>query len=284
MGFTFVNAYRDKTDFNFDVGREKLALSDGTPVHADALYREDTGKVLSVVSPSYAVVTHKEANNFAEELFRKSGLNFEEGHVAVDQKGARFYREFRFPDMKFAGTGQSTAVDYQGNADEHVPTVILRNSFDRSSALDFMFGTLRLVCSNGMMIGEKVHAIKYRHTKEPDFARMRSELLEGLEKTVEGFKALYQELNHKPGQPYMDLMIAKGMINQMTLHIMETMVPGLIDPPVVNPDGNIEKVNVHPDLSAYALLQVVTEIITHRSRKYTRAVQAQNRLTKIFRV
>ena len=285
MGFSFVDKYTDKTDFNFDVGRERLHLQDGTDTGLDALRRQDTGAFLSAVSPKYQVITHKDANNFAEKLFQQAGLDYEEGHVAVDAKGTRFLREFRFPSREFSPAGSTSALDSpsaRGN-DNHFPTVLLRNSYDKSSTLDFEFGAFRLICSNGMVIGERVHRVKYRHNAIPDYDKIAKDLLIGLEKSIEGFIDKTNLLNTQPATVYFNELLKRQIVSMKMMEIMATMAPEHIHYEV-DEDGNLKGADVSKSLSAYALMQIMTEIGTHRMRKYTRAVKFQQQLAKVFNV
>ncbi|MCA1799936.1 MAG: DUF945 domain-containing protein [Actinobacteria bacterium] len=277
--------YADRKDYNFDVGRERLKMSSGIDTGLDALYREDSGEFLSAVSPKYKVTTHKEANAFAEQLFDRAGLEYEEGHVALDNKCNRFLREFRFTNKKFSPSGgvSSTALDNDGAMkDDHFPTIILRNSYDKSSTLDFMFGGYRLVCSNGLIIGETVYRVKYRHTQEPDFEKMKGDVLMGLDKTIEDFRETYMRLNMTAAQHYMDLMLKQEILSTKMVHILHSMAPEHVNLITDKEGVNIRNVEVSNTLSAYALMQIVTEIASHRMRKYTRAVDMQNKLAKVF--
>ncbi len=282
---TTVN-YTDRTNFAFDVGRERLKLSSGVDTGLDALIRQDTGQFLSAVSPKYQVTTHKEANDFAENLFRRAGLEYDEGHVAVDAKGTRFLREFRFTNKAFVPHEgfASSALDNDGSkSDKHFPTIILRNSYDKSSTLDFMFGGYRLVCANGMIVGETVYRVKYRHTQEPDFEKMKNDILVGLDKTIEGFHTTFERLNASPAQHYMDLMLQQELLSAKMIHLMNAMAPEHVHLQMNDEGTRIENVEVANSLSAYALMQLTTEIVTHRMRKYARAVDIQNKLSKVFR-
>jgi len=281
---TFTNVYKDRSDFDFEVGREQLHLRDGQYTGVDALVREDTGDFLSVVTPKYQVVTHKEANAFAEKLFERNNLNYEEGHISVNEKGTKFLREFRFTDMNFnPGTFESTALDYNGREDTHTPTVILRNSYDKSSSLDFIFGGFRMICSNGVIIGDTLQRIRYKHTQVPDFPKIGRQLLEGLENTVEGFKKTYTELNAVHADPYLQMLMEQQLLSAKMVAIMQEMAPDGIRVEH-NKEGEIKLVEALPNLSAYALMQIVTEIVSHRTRKYSRAVQMQRQLAKVFTV
>lgn len=277
------NTFNDRTDFEFDVARERLKLASGIDTNVDALVRQDTGEFLAAVSPKYSITTHKKANAFAEKLFERSGLNVNSGNIAVNKSGTRFMREFRLTDSSFIpGSVKSTARDYSGNTDTFIPTLLLRNSYDRSSALDFTFGAFRMVCCNGMILPSTiVKTLRFKHVEEPDFDYIASEIHEGLEQTVAGYKELYERLNSTPSNTYLDILIAKTVLSRRMALIVSEQTGGLIDFEL-DEEGNIQSAIGGSDVSAYALMNILTEYATHHSRRYARAVQLQQKLAKVF--
>lgn len=104
-----------------------------------SVVRTDTGHELGVVSPSYGLVTHREALEPALEAM--SDLNFSFKGVAMKDNGRRILIDAVVPDM---------AVKING--DDHVPRAILINSYDGSTAIKLQFGFYRMVCMNGMIV------------------------------------------------------------------------------------------------------------------------------------
>lgn len=64
---------------------------------------------------------------------------------------------------------------------EGVPEVILINAHDGTAAYHLMAGYFRFVCSNGMMVGQKLAGFKVRHTVS---AQTNLEVLDVAERTV----------------------------------------------------------------------------------------------------
>ena len=184
--------YKDDRKFDFDVKRERLHLTNGQDTGIDAIYRGDTGEYLSSVSPKYIVTTHKRANDFVETMLTKQGIRYDIGHTAVAAHGNRFFREFRFPDYSFVPDGSdNTALD-GGPKDLYVPTIIARNSYDRSSKLDFYYGGFRFVCANGIVIGNIVQQVSFKHNVDPDYRIVADGFLSNMEKTI-GLQGLIQD-------------------------------------------------------------------------------------------
>lgn len=277
--------FRDRKDYEFDVTRERLRLSSGTDTNLDAIVNAETGEFISAVSPKYKITTHKAANEIAESILGQAQVDYEEGHVAIDKGGARFFRELRIPSMKFnQGSIDSTALDSGKELDELIPTIIIKNSYDRSSSLEFRFGAYRMVCSNGMVSPvQEIGRFNYRHTAQPDTYKISQLLKEQLDKNIYGFKALYERLNGEAAQPYLKALLAKHVINAKVGKILQDEFAGLIEVNF-NEQGQIEHARASKELSAYALMNVMTEVATHRARKYTRSLGMQEKIADVFQI
>jgi hypothetical protein len=272
--------YKDDLKYDFDVKRERLHLTNGQDTGIDAIYRGDTGAYLSSVSPKYVVTTHKRANDFVETMLTKQGIKYDIGHTAVACHGNHFFREFRFPEYSFIPDGSdNTALD-GGAKDLYVPTIIARNSYDRSSKLDFYYGGFRFVCANGIVIGDIVQQISFKHNVDPDYRIVADGFLSNMEKTIEGFKASYQKLNSEPADFYLYPLMME-VFSKKAAEIAAGISQGLIDLQV-DSDGKIVGVSASKNLSAYALLQISTAVATHQVRKFHRSLAMQRQISKVF--
>jgi hypothetical protein len=270
----------DDTNYDFEVGRERLILKNGQDTGFDALYRKDTGSALSIVTPKYKLTPHKTANEFVEKLLNTQNIAFDYGKTAVTAGGNRFFREFRFPSMKFVPGGpNNTALD-GGRLDEYIPTIIVRNSYDRSSTLDFVYGGYRLVCSNGLISGKTIQRIQVKHIISPDFSKIGDTLVDRLEMTIEDFKRTYEVLNTEPANIYLQVLMMEVLTKRMAM-ALTAMSSGLVQLHF-DADGNIENVTASKQLSAYALLQLATNVATHQVRKFHRSLELQKRIANVF--
>jgi hypothetical protein len=122
-----------------------------------AVVRTDTNDVLAVHKSNYKLLKNKDLFPVFEEAMKQSDIDMR-GMMVSDQTshgGARVLRTYRFPKHR-VDVGREDNLDLQ---------VILRNSYDGSWAFGFMMGAFRMVCSNGMIIGDKITDIKSKHTK-----------------------------------------------------------------------------------------------------------------------
>ena len=134
------------------------------------LFNHDRTKLFDVVSNRYQVIQHGEAfdqiNNGLESYFDakvKSSVRSFDG-------GIRMRAEFKLP----------IAPIKLGRNDVNEITMVMQNSYDRSLTFAAELGAFRLICSNGMKIGQSFGAIKLRHVMGSE----GTNLLEDLETII----------------------------------------------------------------------------------------------------
>lgn len=130
------------------------------------LFNSDRTKIFDVVSDRYQVIDHGQMvdrlSSALEEYFEKP--------VRCDVRslnsGARVMAKFSLP----------IAPIKVGKNDISEITLQMRNSYDRSWVFSAVLGAFRLVCSNGMTVGEKFGVIKARHVGFDDSESLLEEL------------------------------------------------------------------------------------------------------------
>jgi phage/plasmid-like protein (TIGR03299 family) len=115
------------------------------------IYRDDTGLDLGVTSDHFKMFQPHDVAYFFEDLCQRHGF-------VLDRAGT-----FKGGKVIFARAKVGNALRIHGN-DIVVGTVSLVTSFDGTVATTIRFGTLRLICLNGLMVGEDiVPVIKVKH-------------------------------------------------------------------------------------------------------------------------
>lgn len=124
------------------------------------IFNHDRTQVFDVTSDRYQVVEHGAAIQRVEDAMAQY---FGKGiapkfNVRSLANGARIRAEVKLPipDVKLA------------KGDVSHLTLLLRNSYDRSCSFGATLGAFRLVCSNGMTVGETFGAIKSKHVVRAD--------------------------------------------------------------------------------------------------------------------
>lgn len=241
-------------DYRFGVKREQLFRADGTDTQYDALSREGDGHQLSVVSRGYQLVTHAEAMDF---LFDQLG-GFKHETIGVDltNEGKRMRYELAFPEYNFTIPGDESSG---------VPTVKAWNSLDKSRSFMVEFGTLRLVCSNGMTVGHNILQISQTHYMgQIDFEEIGPRIGEAIESVIEDYIGTTERLMQEDAKKYMSGLLRSFpvlFLNMAALDLEEFFdftykTVGGIEKPI---DWRVKR-----ELDAYQLWQVLTAIVTHR--------------------
>lgn len=120
------------------------------------LFDADRTKVFDVVSPRYQLVEHAQAVDAVEAALAKyfgakaSDLRF---NIRTLRNGAAIRGEVKLP----------IAPIRLGKDDVNELTLNLGNSYDRSSPFRCELGAFRLICSNGMKVGQFFGSISARH-------------------------------------------------------------------------------------------------------------------------
>jgi hypothetical protein len=70
---------------------------------------------------------------------------------------------------------------YDGKKDIIYPTVYAYNSFDRAFKYSLDFGIMRIICTNGMMVGERFARFVMRHTTGLDVEKSIKILAQGFD-------------------------------------------------------------------------------------------------------
>jgi len=122
-----------------------------------AIVDADTGKVFSIVSKDYKIITHQQAIEQIESIISKNAdLGSYDVKVNFYNDGGRMRCTFTFPKIA-AEIVKGDVVNLQ---------LHLSNSYDVTWPFTVILGALRLVCTNGLVVGKKVLQIKKRHVYE----------------------------------------------------------------------------------------------------------------------
>lgn len=142
-------------DVFFDVSKRSVQVDGNTVKDRYALVREDTGDVLSFVSPRYEPVSNKQVWGYFAEVAEQAGVKYEAGKGYNIRNGQKTIMEMVFPDLTIM-VGKTDKMHLRGN---------LINGNDGMTAPRMESGFFRLVCSNGAVVGNRDTVAKYRHVK-----------------------------------------------------------------------------------------------------------------------
>lgn len=140
-------------NYNFPVALQPIFFGNGQEIqHRKVVVRTDTMQPLSVVSNEYGLVKHSSVIDTFREA--SSELNVTE-KISLTNNGGNLFYEMLFPTVE-AEVKKGDLVRLR---------MIIKNSYDGKASLQVVFGALRLVCLNGMVIGSQFFTFQFRHTK-----------------------------------------------------------------------------------------------------------------------
>ena len=135
-----------------------------------AVINTETKKIYNIFTNNYRLVKHEDllndldkvVNNFPEYGKPTLGIN-------LDREGGFMEAKYTFKDVLHKVTG--------AEGDGFHPVIHAFNSYDGWTKQKIFFGAFRLVCKNGMIIGDKVFSYNKLHLKsnaEPDYSELAS--------------------------------------------------------------------------------------------------------------
>ena len=145
-----------------------------------ALVREDTGDVLSVVGKDYKVLQNSQVFGRMESMIcnslQVSDLAEMEVVAKTSRNGEVAFKEWKFPTIGVPSTEESKS--------DIAFRIIGTNGFGGSS-VKMVYGGIDYYCQNGLIMGEQISNVQFRHTKFADVDKK----LDPIGQAVLNFKA-----------------------------------------------------------------------------------------------
>jgi hypothetical protein len=225
-----------------------------------AIVDTNTGKVFSIVSDDYKIITHEQAIEQIESIIAKNkDLGGYDLQVKFYNDGGRMRCTFTFPRIA-AEIAKGDFVNLQ---------LHLSNSYDVTWPFTVILGALRLVCTNGLVVGEKLLHIKKRHVYELEHLNIEQTITTATRRFQKQSKQ-WKDLDHISLNPTVRGQVMKAMHfgKQATEEIeykMEHEASGFDD-------------NHFPVMSLWAFYNVITWYLTHRAVSLNHRVEMEKRL------
>lgn len=147
-------------DIFFPVSAVPLTELTGKPdVGLQAIVREDTNEIIATHGKRYTLIKNEAIYDRVDRAIRESTDIDTNGMQITDSvayAGGRSIRSYIFPEHKIQ----------IGKSDHDVTNLRLNvvNSYDGSTNLRLMMGGYRMVCANGMIVGDTAAQYVARHT------------------------------------------------------------------------------------------------------------------------
>ena len=177
--------------YYFPVKEDNVYVPDttGAIAHAEgfkAIVREDNGHVIHVAKETYKLVRNQQVIESGLEELERLGFKYQvdENHSFVDAERMRL--SLVFPDIKIRDNGTDINM-----------SMYLHNSYNESEGVRAIFGAIRSICTNGMIIGTLLGKYYRRHTQGFQIAELEKmfntafDKLPQVQARIEALKTLY---------------------------------------------------------------------------------------------
>lgn len=228
-----------------------------------AIVNPETGKVFAIASKDYRLIRHEDAITQIEKAISKSPeLGKYEFTTEFYNDGGRMRRTYRFIEKKVEII----------KGDVINPQVHMFNSYDTTWPLIVILGALRVVCSNGLVVGKKFLHLRKRHVY--DFNQI--DIQEEVASAMERFK-----FQSKQWSRWADRRLTEGNYQK----VIDTMKFGqeALEQIYKRIEAEAEIIqNGFPILNLWAFYNVLTWYITHRAVSLNHRVEMERKLRKAF--
>jgi len=217
-----------------------------------AVVNPETNKLYSIHTKQYTILEHDQV---IEQITNEIGKNPEYG--AFQQKGPLYYKDGARMETTFTFPEVSIPI---GKGDLVNPQVQVLNGYDGNWGLHILFGAYRVVCKNGLTIGEKVLQIHKRHTRQIGDFFSKNILAEEMHQFSIQTKIWESWVNKKIDQEEMDKKIE-------SLHLAKKR-EGELRAEIEISTGEI--VEGQEAMTQWIFFNILCQYITHRLTNYQR--------------
>ena len=226
----------------------------------EAIVDLDTGKVFCIVSTHYKLIRHESAIEQVERAIaeRRDLGQFQVVTEFYNDRG-RMRRTYRFLEIE---------VEISAG-DPISPELIVFNSYDTAWPFIVLLGAFRIVCTNGLVVGEKFLHLRKRHIYELGQINVAEEIGTAL-------KRFNQQATEWKG------WTEKKLTPKVYAKVLETMKFGIKAKVEVDNKVSNEAVGFDADgfpvLTVWGFYNILTSHITHNSVSLNHRVEMESRL------
>jgi len=232
-----------------------------------ALINPDTGNMYSIVSDRYQTIPYRDSLEMVEDAIQNnSEFGTFERTVDFMQGGGRMLAKYRFTDHLIPIGDDNDLVN---------PEIYVRRSYDTTWGFVLLFGAFRWVCSNGLVVGEKVLNYKHKHTTGLN----QNSLLEDLKGSMDKF-AVQADI----WRTWLDRMTTPNDYERVmgTLEFGKNHTEAIEREVEVSSNVTMEDVRTKT-LSYWLFFNVLSQYITHKVESPVRREYFFDRMRSAFR-
>ncbi len=231
--------------------------------HKAVVNKKNEQQVFSVVSDNYQVVQHDEVISTIEKTLSSLNLRYDKKVIELNN-GARVRVEMIFPDIEVN----------LGNGDVSKFRATFDNSYDCSTGLRLDIGAFRMICTNGLTIGERWGSYYHKHSQGLNISMLGKSVKHGVKIFKTKVKAMFEdmaqlEISPDQARAFLDNTIEKKLIANKYLDGMMNRL---------NYGGNVEIKRDSQINSKWMLYNLISEELTHNCE----SLDAQRRYANIM--
>jgi hypothetical protein len=214
-----------------------------------AIVRGDTNELISIVRSSYKVIPNALIINKLLQFLASTGENFriDSSHSFV--QNSRMRLQVTFPELVLEDSESDINL-----------SLFVENSYNMSTGLKYYFGAIRMICQNGLILGQILSQYYAKHTKGFEM----SDFSASMEQARVHLPTIQQRVNQLEALP-----ANKQLVEQVEEKISKRLAEEVLD-------EMQEK-----RLSQWELLNKITHYISHDLDPHLRA-RHQRTVSRIF--
>jgi len=224
----------------------------------------ETGHLFSIVSPKYRIVQHTEILEKIEETI---AAHIEYGSfqrkILTFDNGAKLQAKYTFPDV---------SVSIDNSSDLIHPSIEVRNGYDGIWNFGVLFGAFRLVCSNGLVIGQKVLNFHKKHFNPAQFFLKQDMLSDSMEQFSEQANIWKTWSNKVMEQAQIEHELEAMELREKEIEGIKTLVETSTGISLIAQQA----------ITQWIFYNILTQYITHNVTSINRQIELEAKMRKMF--
>lgn len=225
----------------------------------------DTGKTFAITTRHYNLIKHEDAIDTVERAIAQNpdfGPYDREINLLAD--GGKMEAVWTFPEAEYK-IRKGDVVN---------PTINLYGSYDKGWKHKLLFGAFRVVCSNGLVVGEQFVCYERRHNQFIDQEEIQRILIAGMERFSEQTQLWKRWVDRVTTlQDYERAMDTLSFTSRETEEIEQEVE--------VSSDIRLDDIKTRT-LTYWVFFNIIAQYITHKVENGVRRANLQGRMRQVF--
>lgn len=230
-----------------------------------AIVNPDNNHVYSVLTNKYEITQHEEIMEIVNNaIANNTDYGDPVEKVQLYENGAKMRASLIFEDVE-------VTID---KGDKIHPQIEIFNSYDGGWARKIMFGAFRVVCSNGLVIGEKAFEFKQKHIQIFDEIAVGKAINASMEKFSE---------QHKVWEQWVDRVTTPEEYEKVItdLNLSKKDQDAIAQEVEISSNITMDDLRTKT-LSKWMFFNILCQYFTHSVKSHLRRAQIENAMRRTF--